>query len=341
MRRIDTPETHAPPRSRPAAPPVRTIDVSVCIAHWNARDYLRDCLASLEQSHPGLEVETIVVDNGSTDGSAEMVRDEFPGVRLIRNAENFGFARACNQAARVAGGEYLFFLNNDTVLAPGATRELFDYLDARPEVGMAGPRLIGGDGQTQTSWRGGASLKALLHRTLWLRWTGLWAGHYRRYRRGGLAPGEGARAVEALLGAAVMIRRDRFRRLGGWDEKFPFGGEDLDLSRRVNREAMVTYVPSAEVTHFGRVSSRRNIGWVVPAVALGHVHSLRAAGVSELGVCMYKLAVTSELPLHLLAKATQALGRLIGGRADAARSWEAFCGVWGFVRGGLWRLWRA
>jgi GT2 family glycosyltransferase len=117
-----------------------------------------------------------------------MVAREFPAVRLVRNADNQGFARASNQAASLARGEYLFFLNNDTVLAPGAIRELFDYLDARPEVGLVGPRLIGGDGQTQTSWRGAPNLKALIHRTLWLRWTGLWAGHYRRYRRAGSRP---------------------------------------------------------------------------------------------------------------------------------------------------------
>src|SRR5262245_27960898 len=151
----------------------RPVDVSVCIANWNCRDLLRACLESLHDRPQGAAVETVVVDNGSADGAAEMVEREFPEVVLIRNAENVGFARANNQAARRARGRYLFFLNNDTVVPPGALRRLVDYAEAHPEVGMVGPRLRDGQGRVQVSYRRRPTMATLLHRTSLLRWTGL------------------------------------------------------------------------------------------------------------------------------------------------------------------------
>src|SRR5947209_19208525 len=103
------------------------IDVTVCIANWNCRELLRACLESLHDQPQGVRLETVVVDNASTDGSADMVARDFPEVVLVRNAENAGFSRASNQAAAVARGRYLFFLNNDTVVSAGALRRLVSY----------------------------------------------------------------------------------------------------------------------------------------------------------------------------------------------------------------------
>src|SRR5947209_516430 len=109
------------------------IDVTVCIANWNCRELLRACLESLHDQPQGVRLETVVVDNGSHDGAAEMVARDFPEAILIRNGENRGFARANNQAAAQARGRYLFFLNNDTVVPAGALRRLIAYADAHPE----------------------------------------------------------------------------------------------------------------------------------------------------------------------------------------------------------------
>ncbi len=150
------------------------VDVSVCIANWNCREFLRQCLESLLDTPQGVGVEVIVVDNASIDGAPEMVEREFPEVVLVRNTENLGFARANNQASRKARGSYLFFLNNDTVIPKGALRELLEFARAHPEAGIVGPRLCDALGRTQVSYRLEPTLAILLHRTTLLRWlTGL------------------------------------------------------------------------------------------------------------------------------------------------------------------------
>ncbi|MBY0459758.1 MAG: glycosyltransferase, partial [Gemmataceae bacterium] len=112
-----TPSTALHPSAAPSRP---APDVSVCIANWNCAALLRGCLRSLFEQDQGVTFEVVVADNGSTDGAAEMIAAEFPQVTLIRNGDNRGFAVASNQAAAVARGRFLFFLNNDTLVPPGA-----------------------------------------------------------------------------------------------------------------------------------------------------------------------------------------------------------------------------
>ena len=138
---------------RPAPPRLTAPDVSVCIANWNCIELLRRCLQSLFNQPQGVTFEVVVADNGSTDGAADMVAAEFPQVVLIRNAENRGFARANNQAAAEAGGRFLLFLNNDTLVPPNTLRQFLDLAEANPTVGMFGPRLRGADGVDQISYR--------------------------------------------------------------------------------------------------------------------------------------------------------------------------------------------
>ena len=156
------------------------IDVTICIANWNCRALLCDCLESLLDQPQGVRLEAIVVDNASTDGAAEMIADDFPEVVLICNVENVGFARANNQAAGRAGGRHLFFLNNDTVVPEGALARLVAFADAHPEVGMIGPRLRDGRGRPQISYRRRPTVAAMMHRTLLLGWTGLFRVHRTR-----------------------------------------------------------------------------------------------------------------------------------------------------------------
>lgn len=336
---LAAPACVAPRPSRPISvmPPV----VSVCIVNWNCAPLLRRCLESLYHQEQGVAYEVIVVDNASTDGAVEMVLAEFPQVTLIRNRSNAGFSRANNQAADLAIGRFLFFLNNDTELPPDSLKDFAEYAEAHPEAGMIGPRLRGSDGRAQISYRTRPTLKALLHRVTLLRWTGAFRGSYYRYRRSGFRP-EGVRRVEALMGAAVFLPREIFAATGRWDERYRFGGEDLDLSAQVNRLREVVYFPRVEVLHHGRVSSRANVSFSAPNVAVGYVHYFRKAGVARWKLVTYKLLVTIDTPLQITGKSLQAALRLLRGRRVKARkSWLAARGAWAFATRELGSFWRA
>lgn len=323
--------------ARVAARPV----VSVCVANWNCRTLLRGCLRSLLDQPQGVGFEIVVVDNGSTDGAAEMVAAEFPEVLLVRNAANRGFSVANNQAASIGRGRYLFFLNNDTVVPPYTLGRLVAAARANPRVGMLGPRLIGADGRPQISYRRTPTLKALLHRVTFLRWTGLFRDAYYDYRRAAYIP-DGERAVEALMGAAVFLPRDAFAAGGGWDEGYRFGGEDLDLSARVNETRPVVFCGDIEVVHFGRAASRANAGYAAGGVASGYVRFVRRAGANPRAVLAYKVAVTADAPLQVALKLGQVATRLLrGDRTKAGKSWQAARAAAIFLVRELPVFWRA
>ena len=326
---------------RPCPAPVASPDVSVCIANWNCRGLLRRCLESLFDQDQGVSFEVIVVDNASADGAAEMVAAEFPGVGLVRNGENRGFSKANNQAAALARGRYLFFLNNDTVVPPNTLRQFLEFAEANPSVGMVGPRLRGSDGAAQISYRRRPTLAALLHRVSLLRWTGLFRRAYYDYRRDTFDP-EGVRAVEVLMGAAVFLPRAAFEDSGRWDEQYRFGGEDIDLSTQVGRARPLVYVGNVEVVHYGRVSSRKNIGFAAPNVATGYVRYFRKAGAGPAALFLYKALVTLDAPVQCVGKLVQGAVRYATGRrAKARKSWLAARGLWHFVRTELVRFWKA
>jgi N-acetylglucosaminyl-diphospho-decaprenol L-rhamnosyltransferase len=317
-----------------------SVDVTICIANWNCKELLRACLESLHDQPQGVRLETVVVDNASTDGAADMVAAEFPEVILERNPTNVGFARANNQAAEQARGRYLFFLNNDTVVPAGALGRLVDYLERDPQVGLLGPRLRDGDGHTQVSYRLRPSVATLLHRTCLLRWTGLLKRAYRRYRRQEFDP-DSTRRVEVLMGAAMLLPRDVFFNCGGWDEDFVFGGEDLDLSARVGRYHPVVYHPQVTITHYGRVSTRRHIGYASSNMAIGFLRYLRKSGHPRPALLFYKLVVTLDAPILFLNKAIQFLWRrLCGDYARAEKSRLAMVGAGHFLFRGLAAFWR-
>lgn len=327
----------------PARPrlPVDRPDVSVCIVNWNCAPLLRKCLASLYARPQGVRFEVVVVDNASADGAADMVAAEFPQAVLLRNPANLGFSRGNNQAAALARGRYLFFLNNDTELPAGTLAEFVAFADRHPGVGMVGPRLRGADGAPQVSYRTRPTVWALCHRISLLRWTRLFRRAYYRYRRDTFDP-DGVRVVEALMGAAVFLPRDVFEQSGRWDERYRFGGEDLDLSAQVSRRHQVVYFGHVEVLHYGRVSSRANTSFAAPNVAIGYVHYFRKAGASRPALAAYKALVTIDAPVHIGVKLFEAACRLARGRPDKARkSLLAARGLWHFFRHELVRFWRA
>jgi N-acetylglucosaminyl-diphospho-decaprenol L-rhamnosyltransferase len=317
------------------------IDVSVCIVNWNCRDYLQACLQSLREAALEVSLEVLVVDNGSSDGAADMVAELFPEVVLIRNASNAGFARANNQAAQLARGRYLFFLNNDTIVPPGTLRGLLDYAQAHPGTGIVGPQLRDERGRPQLSYRARPTLIALLHRITWLRWLGLFRGAYRRYRGRDSDTGVTPRPVEILMGAALFVPRAVFRACGAWDEEYLFGGEDIDLCARVGRRYRVIYHPGLEIVHFGRISSRQHIGFSYSHTLIGIMRFLRKHGCSPTGLLFYKLALTLDAPVRWFGHAMRYVWRSLKRRPRrAAKSRLVMRALEHFLLHELPTLWR-
>ncbi len=320
---------------------IRRPDVTVCIVNWNCRTLLEACLCSLRAITQKMRLEIVVVDNASTDGATDMVEARFPWVRLIRNTDNRGFAQANNQAAAVARGRYIFFLNNDTVVPHGTLRQLFEYAEGHPEAGLIGPLLRDLTWRAQVSYRRRPTVGALLHRTGLFRWTRLFRRAYQRYR-GRDDEFATTRRVEVLMGAALFVRRRLFVEAGGWDEDYTFGGEDIDLCSRIARTHAVVYYPEVEVIHHGRVSSRLHAGYAYSNTLVGITRYLRKSGTPRPALWIYKAALTLDAPCAWLCHAGQYLWRLLRGqRVKAGKSLLVLHGVSYFLTKGLRDLWRA
>ncbi len=204
-----------------------------------------------------LSAEIWVVDNASADGTLAMLRDEFPAVRVIANSENAGFARGNNLALAQAQGRYLFLLNPDTELCPGALVALVDYMDAHPDVGVTGPRLFYGDGSPQSSRRRFPTLAtAFFESTKLQQWfpRNRVLTHYYM-----LDTSDGAeQEVDWLNGSALFVRREVYEQLGGFDESFFMYSEELDWCYRIKRAGWrIVYLPAAQVTHYEGQSSEQ------------------------------------------------------------------------------------
>jgi GT2 family glycosyltransferase len=328
-------------RPRATASEAGVVDVSVCIVNWNGCEMLRACLTSLLSQPQGAKLEIVVVDNASQDGAPDMVAREFPDVTLVRNAHNLGFSRANNQAAALAHGRYLFFLNNDTVIPPGVVGRLLAYAEAHPRVGMIGPRLRGTDGRIQASYRPRPTLAALLHRTLLLRATGLFRRMYKQYRREQFDPHR-PRRVETLMGAALFLPRLVFEQCGPWDEDFTFGGEDLRFSDCIAQCYSLIFLPSVEITHHGGVSTRLHIGYAWSARAAGYAQYLRKSGYCRSALLLYKLLITLDVPLQVALLGMHYLVRRLRGQpARAKKSLLAWHGAFYFLTRGLIPFWKA
>ena len=228
-------------------------DLSVAVVSYNTKDLLRACLTSLRDRQAEREalLEVIVADNGSDDGSVEMVRAEFPHVRLVETGGNIGFGRANNLALRDARGRHFCLLNSDAEAMPGALRTTLAFLDSHPDVGLAGGQLQWPDGRAQTSWGSDPTLK------------GVWQEQTWGWRASPPAP-PGLRAgattphdVDQISGAFMVIRRLAWHQVGGFDPAYFMYNEDVDLNVRLRRAGWrVVFLPDAPIRHHLGASSR-------------------------------------------------------------------------------------
>lgn len=225
--------------------------VSVVIVNWNTRDLLDQALESLHAQTTSVRFETIVVDNGSADGSPEMVRRKWPEVRLHALPENRGFAVANNVGFTDARADYILLLNSDTIVLATTLSGLVDVLDRRPDVGCVGARHLNGDGSLQRSIDAAPNLvndfffNTELHRLRifhsFLQRNNPWWG-----------PHDVPRTAGWVNGACMMVRRQVLDQIGGLDEAFFIYGEEVDWCYRMWQAGWTVYfTPEAEVIHLG------------------------------------------------------------------------------------------
>ena len=241
--------------------PVR---ISLCIVSWNVRDDLLACLNSLAEASHGCAIETIVVDNASTDDTCELLRDRFPAVRLIANDGNRGFAGATNQAMAAARGDYLLLINPDTVLPPKALPELLAVAEEHPKAGIVAPKLVNPDGSLQHSCRRFPKMAAALFRhTIFGRLfpNNRWAAEYIM----GEWEHDSVRDVDWVSGACFMVRRELYDEIGPLDEGFFWGSEDVDYCYGTHAAGWgVLYSPSPVIMHrIGSSSSQMPVRTII------------------------------------------------------------------------------
>ncbi len=227
--------------------------ISVIIVNWNTKDLLAEAIQSVMDTAGKLSVEIIVVDNGSTDGSQSMLRSRYPLARLVQNSNNTGFARANNQGAALARGEYLLLLNSDAALYRGALQALLEVLEAHPKAGLVGAHLRNADGSFQASY---TPFPTLWREFLILSGLGrfLFGGHYPSR---GPEESRGPQKVDYIEGACMLIRKEAYRQTGGLDEGYFMYAEEVDLCYTLQKQGWeVWYQPAARVLHHGGGSSR-------------------------------------------------------------------------------------
>jgi N-acetylglucosaminyl-diphospho-decaprenol L-rhamnosyltransferase len=246
-------------------------DLSVIVVSWNVRDLLARCLESISrslQAENAPTAEVIVVDSASTDGSAAMVAERFPWVRLIALESNIGFTAGNNTGLRESRGRYILLLNPDTEVIGDGLARMVRFLEDHPDVGVVGPHTLNPDGTTQSTRRRFPTLLTAFFESTWLQPRGPRRLLDRYYVRE--APDDATLDVDWVQGSALMVRRQAYSQVGELDEGYVMYSEEMDWCRRIKAAGWrVVYLGSAQIVHHGGKSSEQ-------VVAQRHIHFQRS-----------------------------------------------------------------
>jgi hypothetical protein len=225
--------------------------MSIVLVCWNNKAYLDPCLKSLYEGNLKNTFDVVVVDNGSTDGSQEMLVEKYPDVKLIQNVGNVGLGKASNQGIHATNGRYILLLNNDTLVNGPALDMLIDFLDSHPKAGAVGGKLLNPDGSFQSGY---APFSTLLEEFLIVTHIGeiLWTGY----------PSHGdsdeIKSTGWLSSACLLVRRVALEQVGPLDESYFIYGDEADLQYRLNKAGWKVYfLPESTIIHFGGRSMDR------------------------------------------------------------------------------------
>ncbi len=233
--------------------------LSIVIVSWNVRELLRACLQSIHATTPAdLSLEVIVVDNGSTDGTVEMLCGAFSWVQLIEAEGNLGFSGGNNLGLAASRGRYVLLLNPDTLVLGDALPKMLAYMEAHPQVGALGPQLLNEDGTVQSSRRRFPTFWTAIFESTWLQPIAPKRVLDRYYMRD--HADDEIVEVDWVQGAALLVRREVIAQVGGFDEGFFMYSEELDWQKRIKAAGwQIIYYPEAQIVHYGGKSSEQVI----------------------------------------------------------------------------------
>ncbi len=225
--------------------------LSIVLVCWNNKAYLDPCLKSLYDSGMKNTFDVVVVDNGSTDGSQQMLKEKYPEIKVIQNAENVGLGKASNQGIEATSGKYVLLLNNDTIVNGPSFDAMIDFLDQNPEAGAVGGKLLNSDGTIQACYNYFSTLKEEFFVATRL-------GELIRPGYPAIMNAEEIKSVEWLGSACLMLRRVALDQVGLLDESYFIYGDEADLQYRLRKAGWyVYYLPHATTIHFGGRSMDR------------------------------------------------------------------------------------
>jgi GT2 family glycosyltransferase len=235
------------------------LDLSIIIVNYNVKEFLQNLIHSIEKASNNITKEIIVIDNASNDGSVELIREKFPNIKLIANHTNLGFGKANNLGLKEAKGKYILLINPDTIVAEDTFEKMINFFEEHKEVGLAGCKILNPDGSLQlacrrsfpgpwTSFTKVTGLSTLLPRSKW----------FARYNLTYLDENQN-HEVDAISGSFMMMRKEVYEKVGGFDEQFFMYGEDLDLCYRIQKAGFkVFYVHNAKIIHYKGESTKRS-----------------------------------------------------------------------------------
>jgi hypothetical protein len=234
------------------------VDLSVLILNYNTKQLTLDCLSSVFSSSTAYAYEVIVIDNASSDGTADAVTEKFPQVRLIRNSDNVGFARGNNEGIKAAEGRYILLLNSDTIVQPDTFEVMLRFMDEHPEVGASGCKIILPDGSLDKACkRGFPTPSASFYYAFGFSKLFPHVPRFNQYQLGYLNPDE-EYPVDCLVGAFMLVRREAVEQAGMLDEEFFMYGEDVDWCYRIKAAGWINYYyPRTHIVHYKGASSRK------------------------------------------------------------------------------------
>ncbi len=231
--------------------------ISIVIISYNVKEFLHQCILSLKKSCHNIEHEIIVVDNNSIDGSDKIIADRFPEIKLIKNYENKGFSKACNQGLEVSTGEYMLLLNPDTMLQEDTIPKMIDFFDNTPDAGAAGCKILNADGTLQLSCRRSFPTPSVaIPKTIGLSKLFPKSKLFSKYNLTYEDPDKQIE-VDALSGAFMMFRKKVYDEIGGLDEDYFMYGEDLDYCYRIKQAGWkIYYTPTTKLIHYKGESAK-------------------------------------------------------------------------------------